>query len=317
MLQIISNPTTGELTLSNSWQISATGPSGPPIFSTPGEEYIHSFVGLENVENLKTFKFDYTGQIETRYLQVYYRLSRDSSNWTLWLPITDNVLSLRPDSISFYNNQSIITNFPPFSSKDTMYLDLKFVRAGVSNIGQIKLLEYELKGSLERNLTPLSQVTVTTSNEPVVIKPPFIYKVFRIDDVEILSNGIIDVDFTVKYRFSQDYGRTVTEWEYLSRENISTTRITPIRFFQIEYLVEVVNSAITIYDINLIGDFQNVSLDYFKSNLYGIRENCNCLKLGIVNDPSTFPETFPGIEIKTISEILNWFKCMHHFKIFT
>ena len=39
-----------------------------------------------------------------------------------------------------------------------------------------------------------------------------------------------------------------------------------------------------IYDINLIGDFQNVSLDYQKTNLYGVREDCNCLKLGIVND---------------------------------
>jgi hypothetical protein len=304
MLQIISNPTTGELTLSNSWQISATGPSGPPSFSLPNDEYIHSFVELENVETLKNFKFDYTGQTETRYLAVYYRISRDNQNWTVWLPITDNILSLRSDSVSFYNNEARITNFPPFSSKDPMYLDLRFLRSGTSTIGSIKLLEYELKGSLERNISNgLSEVTVTPSTDPVIIKPPFIYKVFRIDDVEILSNSTLDVDFTVKYRFSQDYGRSVSDWEFLTKENIKSVRITPIRFFQIEYFIEVTNSSVTIYDINLIGDFQNVSLDYFKTNLYGIRQDCNCLKLGIVNDPSTFSGTYPGTEIKTMPEI--------------
>ena len=303
MLQIISNQSTGDLILSDSWEISATGSSSAPVFLNPDDEWVHSFVDLQNVDTLKTFSFDYTGQTETRYLEVYYRISRDQHNYSVWLPITDNVLSLRPDSISFYNNEARITNFPPFSSKDTMYLDLKFVRAGTSTIGTIKLLEYELRGQLDRNISDgLSEVSIQTTEDPIVIKPPFIYKVFRIDDIEIISDSTIDVDFTVKYRFSQDYGRTVSEWEFLTTDNIKSVRISPIRFFQIEYLIEVINAPVTVYDINLIGDFQNVSLDYFKTNLFGIREDCNCLKLGIVNDPSTFPDTYPGIEIKTLPD---------------
>ena len=90
-----------------------------------------------------------------------------------------------------------------------------------------------------------------------------------------MSNATLDVDFTIKYRFSQDYGRTVTDWEFLTKENIKSVRITPIRFFQIEYKVTN-NSASTvnIQDLNLIGDFQNVSEDYQKTNLFGIRECC-------------------------------------------
>jgi hypothetical protein len=304
MANTVSNLTTGELILSDSWSVSATGSSAPPQFSSIGDEFIFSFINLENVESLKNFSFDYTGQTELRYLEVYYRISRDQTSYTEWFPITENKLSLRTDSISFYNNKARITNFPPFSSRDTMYLDLKFVRQGSSPIGVIKLLEYELTGSLERNIIDgLSQVTITPSTDPVIIKPPFIYKVFKIEDIEIISNSTIDVDFTVKYRFSQDYGRTVSDWEYLTKENISTARITPIRFFQIEYLIEVNSPSVTVYDINLIGDFQNVSLDYFKTNLYGIREDCNCLKLGIVNDPSTFNSMYPGVEIKTLPVI--------------
>ncbi len=303
MGQVISDQTTGVLKISDSWSISATGSSGPPHFSMPDDEYIFSYLSIYNVESLKDFSFDYTGQTEIRYLEVYYRLSRDQLSYTNWLPITDNQLSLRTDSISFHNNEARITNFPPFSSRDPMYLDLKFKRSGSSVVGLIKLLEYELKGTLDRNITNgLSEVTVTPAVDPVIIKPPFIYKVFRIDDIEILSDSVLDQDFFVKYRFSQDYGRTVSEWEYLTKENIRSVRISPIRFFQIEYLIEVNSASVTVYDINLIGDFQNVSLDYFKTNLYGIREDCNCFKLGIVNDPSTFPGTYPGTEIKIIPD---------------
>lgn len=303
MAQINNDIASVNLILTDSWSITATGSSGPPIFFAPGDEYVYSFVGLNHVESFKTFKFDYTGQTEIRYLQAYYRISRDQIAFTTWLPITDNKLSLRDDTSSFYKKEFRIDNFPPFSSRDSMYLDFKFVRAGSSNIGNIKLLEYEARFSLERNIADgLTPVTVTLDIDPVIIKPPFIYKIFRIDDVEIISNATFSVDFTVKYRYSQDNGRTVSDWEFLTTENIKTTRISPIRFFQIEYLVEVQKPSVTVFDINLIGDFQNVSLDYFKTNLYGIREDCNCLKLGIVNDPSTFPGTYPGVEIKTIPE---------------
>ena len=168
-----------------------------------------------------------------------------------------------------------------------MYFDLKFIRKGNSTIGTIKLLDYTLNGSCERNLVTEGTIQLSTTNEEVILKPPYIYKVFRIDDIEILYRGGELTDVDIKYRFSQDYGRTTTEWEYFTKENITTIRINPIRFFQIEYLIQYKgNTNFKIFDINLIGDFQNVTLDYQKTNLYGVREDCNCLKLGIVNDTS-------------------------------
>jgi hypothetical protein len=66
-----------------------------------------------------------------------------------------------------------------------------------------------------------------------------IYKVFRIDDIEIISGSGID-GAVLKYRFSQDNSRTWSQWEFLTKENISTKRITPTRFFQIEYSVKII-----------------------------------------------------------------------------
>ena len=279
MYQITKDLTKGTIKITDSWSITGTGSLAAPQFDLPNDEFSFSFVNLTDMEKLKTFSMDYTGETDNRYLEAQYRISRDSTNWSTWLPLTPT-----------------INNFPPFTSADTMYLDVKFIRKGTSTIGTIKLLEYIINGSVERNIYDgESTVPLTPTNNIAVIKPPYIYKVFRISDIEILSDGQIETDFDIKYRFSQDYGRTVTDWEPFTKENITTIRINPIRFFQIEYLVELKSSSAKIHDINLIGDFQNVTLDYLKTNLYGIREDCNCLKLGISNDPSTFPGLESGV----------------------
>jgi hypothetical protein len=296
MYQISSNSINGTITLSDSWSITATGSNAAPTLSAPGDEFVFSYIELESVEYFRNFTYDYLGRTENRYLETFYRVSRNGTTFTNWLPL-----------------QAYINNFPPVSPKDKMYIDLKFVRKGTSTIGTIKLLEYKLSGTIERNMVQDgTTISLDSVNNSFIVKPPYIYKVFKITDIEVLTSGRVDIDFTIKYRYSQDYGRTISDWEYFTKENITTLRISPIRFFQIEYLIEfkqstnllswntellynnvelnwnnvfeILGSPSKIFDINLIGDFQNVSKDYFKTNLYGVRDNCNCIKLGLVGD---------------------------------
>jgi hypothetical protein len=139
----------------------------------------------------------------------------------------------------------------------------------------------------------MDKVILDTTNNETIIKPVYIYKVFKIKDIEILGRGDTD-NLDIYYRFSQDYGRTISDFILFTKENIISERINPIRFFQIEYYLRYTGtSTATIFDINLVGDFQNVSLDGQKSNVYGIRENCNCLIAGLICDPSTLPEGMP------------------------
>ena len=278
MSQIIKDITTGDIQLTDTWSITATGSSAAPQFLSPNDEFVYSYVGLTDVETFKSFTYSCVGLTENRYLTTFYRVSRNQTSWTTWLSLDSN-----------------ITNFPPFNSTDTMYLDIKFVRVGTSTIGTIELLDYNLTGYVARNIVDGRTQFGVSPSSPIILKPPYIYKVFKITDIEILSSGTLNTDFTIKYRFSQDYGRTVTDWEPFTKENITTVRITPIRFFQIEYLVEVISSTnVKVYDINLIGDFQNVTLDYGKTNLYGVREDCNSIMLGIVNDSNTCGDTAVG-----------------------
>jgi hypothetical protein len=279
-MQINSNELTGKLSISDKFDITAATSSigVTPIFDSIDSEYILSFTNLQNVKKFTKFTYDTLGLTPTRYLKNYYRISRDGQTWSTWLDLKKN-----------------IDNFPDFSSAFPMFVEVKWVRAGSSTIGTIKLLEYLLEGELERQEVTDGSTISLSNGQTVIMKAPFIYKVFSISDIEIISGSDLSkVD--IKYRYSQDNSRTWSNWEMLTKENISTTKINPIRFFQIEYsITNNSTSSVSIQDINLIGDFQNVSKDYFKTNLFGIRECCQSNMLGYTDANGNFvPNTSAG-----------------------
>jgi len=253
-----------------------------PIFTSIGSEYVLSFIDLEKVKSFVKFQYDTLGMTSNRFLNNFYRISRDNKSWSEWLPLNKD-----------------IDNFPVIDSKDKLYLDIKWVRAGSSDIGTIRILEYAIDGNLERDLIDDGSVIQLPFGKSIIMKAPFIYKVFSISDFEIISGSDIS-NVSIKYRYSQDNERTWSSWELLTKENITTAKINPIRFFQIEYSIEnQSNFSISIQDINIIGDVQNVSKDYFKSNLMGIRECCNSnmagpgLNAGIGGDSCTTDSSLP------------------------
>jgi len=275
--QIVSNLENGTLLISDKFDINASvnAVDATPYFNTVESEYIISFVNLQNVSQLTNFKYDTLGLTDTRFLKNYYRISRDGNAWTDWLDLKRN-----------------IDNFPTVDPRDPLYLDIKWVRGGSSQVGAIRILEYSINGTLERTMFESAGDGISTVNltpgENTIWSAPFIYKVFGITDVEVIApTSLTGVD--IKYRFSQDNSRTWSNWEPFTKENISTTRINPIRFFQIEYsITNNTSSTVGIQDINIIGDFQNVSKDYFKTNLYGIRECCQSNLTGYTDASGNF-----------------------------
>ena len=277
MQQIVSSLENGTLSISDKFDINAAVDSidATPYFNSIGSEYTISFVNLQNVKEITNFKYDTLGLTDTRFLRNYYRISRDGQSWTEWLDL-----------------RRVIDNFPVIDSKDPLYLDIKWVRAGQSAIGSIRILEYSIEGKLERPLVEtagdgFSTITIKPG-ENVIWSAPFIFKVFGVTNIEIISATDLS-GLDIKYRFSQDNSRTWSEWEPFTKENITSVRINPIRFFQIEYsITNNTNVNKSIQDINLIGDFQNVSKDYFKTNLYGIRECCQSNLTGYIDSSGNY-----------------------------
>jgi hypothetical protein len=272
MQNIITDFTTGYLEISDVYAATASGLTDSYLLFG-GAVNGHSIyvTNVSGVEKLKTFNYNSTGETSTRYLTTTYRISRDGVKWTTYLPL----------------NKSI-DNFPAWSGDYKFYIEIKFTREGSTTSGLITLLNWTLLGNTQRNLIKTETATATlTAGQNIIYKSPYVYKVFKITDIEVIANN---KNYTISYRYSQDYGRTVTNWTNFTKENIISERITPIRFFQIEYLIEATNN-VKIYDINLIGDFQNVTNDSKKTNVYGSREDCNCLILGLINTPETAQRT--------------------------
>lgn len=277
---IVSDTENGVITISDQFDINAATSSSTatPHFTSVGAEYTLSFINLSNVSKFTQFSYDTIGSIESRYLTASYRISRNSTSWTEWLDLTPYESNIVP-SVSG-RSYCTINNFPTIDTKDPLYIDIRWIRGGSSQIGDIRLTEYSLEGLLDRDEADGESTIQLTSGSTTVIKPPYIYKVFALSDMEIISTGDVS-DLDIKYRFSQDNSRSWSNWEPFTKENITTVRINPIRFFQIEYSVtNNSSSTVKIYDINLIGDFQNVTLDYQKMNLYGIRDCCRSNVLG-------------------------------------
>ena len=220
-------------------------------------------------------------------MEIEYRTSRDNTNFTDWLDL---------------NN--VTYNHPIINSYDLLYIDIRFTRKGDVSFGYIDLKKWEIDCVLDRNLQDgESIINIVENGQNVVIRPPYIYKVFNLTDIEVISSPSLD-GLSLYWRYSQDYGRTVSKWEIFNKENVSSAKISPIRFFQVEYLIksENISSNIKIYDINLIGDFQNVTLDSQKTNLIGIRENCSCILLGIENGQFVGQENVTGDNSGIISQ---------------
>lgn len=247
--------------------------NSPPIFDTPGQELVLSFPEQQFVRNLKSFGYDTLGINQERYLIPYYRISRDSLAWTEWSTITKN-----------------FNNFPKIDPLDPFYLEIKWVRKGTSNVGIIRVIEYKIEGELEREVIEEDSVSTTVpKGKSIVIKAPFIYKVFKVFDTEIIASTTIPEECKISYRYSQDNSKSWSKWEPFTKQHITTIRINPIRFFQIEYLIENNSqSSVSIQDINLIGDFQNITEDYKKTNLFGIRQCCQSNIMGTYDQNGVF-----------------------------
>ena len=223
MSQTTYNTLDGTIILSDKFDVSAATQSAEytPYFNNIDDEYIVTFINLENVKEFHKFTYDSLGLTEGRYLQQFYRVSRNGTTWSDWLDLKKN-----------------IDNFPVVDTKDKLFIEVKWVRKGISSIGSIRLLEYQLEGELERNLDESDGDVALLNGQTLIVKPPYIYKVFKIDDIEIISSTVIPSGYSIKYRYSQDSSRTWSQWEPFTKENITTTRINPIRFFQIEYFIE-------------------------------------------------------------------------------
>jgi len=136
---------------------------------------------------------------------------------------------------------------------------------------------------------------VLNSDDPIqILEVSDVFKIFSIDDYEVISTARLGNAFDIKYRFTQDDGLSWTEWEPLTTENISTVKWDKLQFVKLQYMFEYSDGYLTpvkIYDVILYGDFQNVSANSLKMNLFGLKQNC----MNLYFPPSEIDESMSGV----------------------
>lgn len=111
-------------------------------------------------------------------------------------------------------------------------------------------------------------------NKYFMFKPAFIFKVFSITGVTIESsdNSILSAYF----RYSDTNGRSWTNWFILNNDNLKSIKFNPLRFtlFEFSFANTSMSDELVVSDVNLIGEYQNITLNYQKSNKIGLKSLC-------------------------------------------
>ena len=84
MSNIVNNFTTGQIKISEEYNLDSlpSAIDATPYFSAIGQEWAVSFIQLERVKKFTQFEIQTIGTLQTRYLEVSYRVSRNGSSWT-------------------------------------------------------------------------------------------------------------------------------------------------------------------------------------------------------------------------------------------
>ena len=220
-----------------------------------------SIIPTKSIKSITNFSDIVRGESEEHYFKRTFSYSnlRSGISYTEYEPIT-----------------GITKDYCPLND---LYLNLSYFRIDTvtTSVPTLTINSIVIEGTYDIETT---DEIIEVPDDGYIFEPKNIYKIFTLTGFEIY--GVNTSNLTIKYRFTQDGGRTYTPWEFLTNENISTAKLNKVRFAQVQYSVQKIDDAITskIYDIILLGEFQNINNYYLKTNRYGIREDCPNIDTG-------------------------------------
>jgi len=230
---------------------------------------------ITGVKNITSYNLTIRGEKPYQYLSVFFKYQNKYDNeqakcqdcWSDMMPISAitgiTCIPDRPFDIEFYFYR---VDDPPF--------DAQHPRSNIYLGDDATTVSFTISGDYQFNWTDGPFVLDDTNSEIVYI-PKDTYKIFSVSDFQIIADDPGNLD--LMYRVTQDNGRSYSKWEPLTTANISSFRFNNLRFAKVEYKVKLIytgNDPNSVYDIILIGDFQNVSANYLKTNRYGVRQDC-------------------------------------------
>jgi hypothetical protein len=246
------------------------------VYQTRSTLYLKPTTPIVGIKKITGYSTVIRRENSYQYVKTYFKYQNKYDNpsaecqdcWSDLMPLSAitsiSIIPTQPFNIEFYFYR---IDDPPIDS--TLY-PRSDILIGEFNYTVALMIE----GEYEFNWTD-GPFVLEDSVDEVVLKSKDIYKIFSVQDFQLISDNPNSLE--LHYRVTQDNGRTFSKWEPLNTANISTYRFNNLRFAMVEYKIKRIDGEITpinVYDIILIGDFQNVSANYLKTNRYGIRQDC-------------------------------------------
>jgi len=274
---------------SNLLNFGTNGQSEPVL---PGEELIDSgTTDSEIINNAWEFKADETllirhdkpikyisefceltdkvvGDIDYLYFIKKWRWSIDNKRWSTWMEF-----SQMPDKWNWL---------------DDLYVEIKYIAlertdAPTDTITptdgySLYLLYVDLNGTIEKERTNQKAV-LTEPEQCVIISPDDKWKIFKLYDYNLIVGGITDNRYLdARFRTTHTHNRLWTKWMPLNKDNLLSLKIDPLRFWYIEVQFcrkgDDPTGEIKVWDLEIIGDVQNVTQNYAKMGKLGFRNDC-------------------------------------------
>ena len=229
--------------------------TGGPVELTPSNPVVVLKLDepLTNIEKITTVTDETNGVTTNVYFKKYFKYE-NGDGWS-------DLLSLDLLSGTTFNKCELLD------------LELYYYRATDGNYTNSLFLDNVLINGEYKFVETDSEAILQNNGDQIILSPQDTYKIFKLLDAQVISNETSG--YNIKYRFTQDNGTHFTQWEDLTKENISTIKLNPLRFAKVQYLITNTGiNPLVVYDINLIGDFQNVSANYLKTNRYGLKQDC-------------------------------------------
>ena len=233
------------------------------LFNTNNQFFIiQHFAPIQNLNILTSWSHDIIGTPDTNnYFTIDYCWSFDNITWTSWI--------LMPIDYNNFLNPNPSLN---------IFLKIRYTYTTDSTI-QLELKELNIIG--ERRIDAIFQPVVLIPNTPVIYTNQDTYKVFNVTDYNIyLSSGNIN-NLKLNFRYTQTQGRKWSEWVPLTPANLIATNFDPIRFCNFQFGFENIGTDnINLFDLELIGEFQNITAGYKTMARLGLKTQCNQLLAG-------------------------------------
>jgi len=258
---------------------------GSEQFTYSGNTLILVTPCISGVTDITSYSDTISGETSNVYLEKYFRYKNCINQvWSDVMPM------------------SAITSLE-FCSDKPLLLELRYYRVdntGINSGVTITLSNVSISGTYDLTMSD-SEIILVTGDPAQILEVGDILKIFSITDFTVISTDPTNESFTIKYRYSQNDKLTWTEWEPLTKPNITTVRWDKLRFVDLQYLF-ILNPGYTtpvkIYEVLLYGDFQNVTLNSTKLNMFGLKENC----INIAFPPANITDITSGInENETLS----------------